>query len=341
MKHDLETLAGTMRSAVEQEMRAVLGVSNEQPDPFLGMMHYHMGWIGADFLPVAVSGGKRIRPVLCLLCCMAAGGEWQQAIPAAAALEILHNFSLIHDDIQDASPNRRGRPTVWKIWGIEKAINVGDGMFAIAHLALNRLVERNVPPAVVTTALRRFDETSLRLTQGQHADMTFETQVDVSVEEYLEMITGKTAVLLSLCAELGALIAGDDPASVGHYATYGKDLGLAFQVKDDILGIWGDEKRTGKSAATDVITRKKTLPVLYGLSKSAKLRQLYAQTESDAQFVDEAVRELDACEARAYADARASDYSHSALAHLEAAGPAEPAKGALRQLADMLLNRDF
>jgi len=340
VQRDLETLAGKMRSAVEQEMRIVLGATGASPDPFFGMMHYHMGWVDADFQPVDLSGGKRIRPVLCMLCCMAAGGEWRQALPAAAGLEILHNFSLIHDDIEDASPSRRGRPTVWKLWGIEKAVNVGDGMFAVAHLALNRLVERDVPPDVVTTALRRFDETCLRLTQGQHSDMTFETQDEVSVEEYMEMITGKTAVLLSLCAELGALVAGDNPDSIGHYATFGKDLGLAFQVKDDILGIWGDESRTGKSAATDVITRKKTLPVLYGLSKSERLRQLYAQAEAGEEFVTQAVRELDNCQARAFAEARASHYSHSALAHLEAARPEEPAKGALCQLADMLLNRD-
>jgi geranylgeranyl diphosphate synthase type I len=213
-------------------------------------------------------------------------------------------------------------------------------MFAIAHLALNRLLERTVQAAVVTKALCRFDETCLRLTQGQHADMEFESRDQVHVEEYMEMITGKTAVLLSLCAELGALIAGSSPETIAHYATFGKDLGLAFQVKDDILGIWGDESRTGKSAATDVVTRKKTLPILYGLSKSTKLRQLYMQSGTTDDFVRQVVQELDACEARAYASSRASHYSQNARAHLEAAGPAEPAAAALYLLADMLLTRD-
>ena len=283
------------------------------PDRFYGMMHYHMGWLDTELQPASVAGnGKRIRPLLCLLSCQAAaaqgagergsggagenlsplppcppapllapsaasGQAWQQALPAAAAIELLHNFSLIHDDIEDASPSRRGRDTLWKIWGVAQAINSGDAMFALSHLALNGLVDGGVDAAVVVHALRRFDETCVRLTQGQHADMDFESRDEVSVAEYMEMITGKTAVLLSLCAELGALIGGASGAVVEHYAAFGRDLGLAFQVKDDILGIWGDEARIGKSAATDIATRKKTLPVLYALSRSPALRRLYRQ----------------------------------------------------------------
>ncbi|MCZ7674042.1 MAG: polyprenyl synthetase family protein [Chloroflexi bacterium] len=163
---------------------------------------------------------------------------------------------------------------MWQVWGIEQAINSGDTMFAIAHLALNRLIEQDVPAPVVVTALRRFDETCVGLTQGQHADMDFETRDDVSVAEYMEMITGKTAVLISLSAELGALVAGASTTTVHHYAQFGLDLGLAFQVIDDILGIWGDEAVIGKSASTDILTKKKTLPVLYGLEQSQDLNSL-------------------------------------------------------------------
>ena len=172
------------------------------------MMHYHMGWADADLNAVVVKSGKRIRPLSCLISTEAAGGSWEQALPAAAAIELLHNFSLIHDDIEDASPTRRGRDTVWKIWGIEQAINSGDSMFALAHLSMNYLLDRDVDATTVVQALRRFDETCLpSLTQGQHADMDFETRSEVSVDEYVKMITGKTAVLLALCTELGALIA--------------------------------------------------------------------------------------------------------------------------------------
>ncbi len=341
MPNELETLAPEMISAVETEMRLVLQANGRQPDLFYGMLQYHMGWCDAQFRPVNVSSGKRIRPLLCLLTCAAAGGDWQQAVPAAAAIEILHNFSLIHDDIEDASPTRRGRDTLWQLWGIPQAINAGDAMFALSHLALSRLIERGVAAEVVVQALRRFDETCVQLTQGQHADMAFEQRAQVSVEDYLQMITGKTAVLLALSAELGARIAQASEPTINHYTQYGLHLGLAFQVIDDILGIWGDETRTGKSAATDIITKKKTLPVLHGLAHSAPLRQLYTTSEPDDAFVAQATALLDESGSYAFARAKADAYSTSATNHLETAVATGPAALALRQLTHMLLNRDY
>lgn len=331
----------TMLNALEQEMRLVLKATDTQPDVFHGMMHYHMGWVDADLQPTQVHSGKRIRPILCLLVCQAAGGDWQQAVPAAAAIEILHNFSLIHDDIEDASPTRRGRATVWKLWGTEQAINSGDAMFAMAHLALSRLTKRNVDAAIIVEALRRFDETCLRLTQGQHADMDFEKRDEVTVDEYIEMITGKTAVLVSYAAAVGALIAGADRTAVNDYAQYGLKLGLAFQVIDDILGIWGDEVRTGKSTATDIITRKKTLPVLDGLAKSEALHRLYHTATPDNTFVTQVISLLDEVGSHDIAVSKAAEYSNSALQHLQAAQPTGEAAQALDQLTDMLLQRDF
>ncbi len=341
MSNELKTLAGTMIPALEQEMRTVLKANQDSaPDLLHGMLHYHMGWVDEDLQPLTSNGGKRIRPLVVLLTCAAAGGRWEDALPAAAAVEILHNFSLIHDDIEDASPTRRGRPTLWKLWGEPQAINAGDAMFAIAHLALARLVDGNVSAKTTVTSLRRFDETCVALTQGQHADMDFETRDSVNVDEYIDMITGKTAVLLSLSAELGARVAGASEETAEHYASLGRDLGLAFQVKDDILGIWGDEGRTGKSAATDIITKKKTLPVLYGLSNSEELADLYQNTPADDAFVQKVIGLLDACGADDYANAEAARYSESALEHLNAADPQGEAGTALRQLADMLLQRD-
>lgn len=339
--NELHQLSEQMRQAVNAEMKAVLQATHETPTSFYGMLHYHMGWRDEDLQPADVNAGKQIRPVMCLLACQAAGGDWQQAVPAAAAIELLHNFSLIHDDIEDASPTRRGRKTLWTIWGMEQAINAGDAMFALAHLALGRLVERGVSAATAVTALRRFDETCVALTQGQHADMDFERREVVSVDEYLAMITGKTAVLVSLCTELGALIAGADRQTVGHYAEFGRNLGLAFQVIDDILGIWGDEALIGKSASTDILTKKKTLPVLYGLNHNGVLRQLYEQEQTDEAFVQQAIQVLNTTGARDYAIERATYYSETALQHLEAAEPSGPAHTALNQLSAMLLQRDF
>ncbi|MCP4358164.1 MAG: polyprenyl synthetase family protein [Chloroflexi bacterium] len=339
--NELQILGETMRTAVDSEMRSVLQATESTPDLFHGMMHYHMGWRNADMQSAHVHAGKQIRPVLLLLVCQAAGGDWQQAVPAAAAIELLHNFSLIHDDIEDASPTRRGRKTVWQIWGIEQAINTGDAMFALAHIAMNRLHDRGVSANIVVRALRRFDETCVRLTQGQQADMAFETRDTVMVDEYLDMITGKTAVLLSLCAELGALIAGQNKQTVSHYTQFGLDAGLAFQVIDDILGIWGDESLIGKSASTDISTKKKTLPVLYGLEKSAALRNLYLSAEPDNAFVEQVVALLNEIGSRDFATQKATAYTQSALGNLEAAHPRGEAYTALHQLTDMLLNRDY
>lgn len=335
------TLETEMRQALNDEMKQVLQVNGRVPDLFYGMLHYHMGWCDEQLAPADVHAGKQIRPVLLLLVCQAAGGDWRQAVPAAAAVELLHNFSLIHDDIEDASPTRRGRKTAWQIWGIEQAINAGDAMFAAAHLALNRLIDRGVPAERVVWALRRFDETCIRLTQGQHADMDFEKRDRVGVDEYIEMITGKTAVLLSLCGELGALIAGQDPETIDHYGQFGLNAGLAFQVIDDILGIWGDEAVIGKSASTDISTKKKTLPVLFGLANNDALCHLYEQANTDEAFVQQTIALLDEMGAREFAREKAQAYSQQALGHLEAAQPQGAAYVALDQLTKHLLQRDF
>lgn len=334
----LEVLSQEMLSAVQQELRHVLKADIHPPiDHLHGLMQYHMGWLDEQLQPAQSKAGKQIRPLLLLLTCHAAGGNWHQAVPAAAAIELLHNFSLIHDDIEDNSPTRRGRKTLWHIWGIPLAINTGDAMFAVAHLALNRLIERQVAPHLVVTALRRFDETCLQLTQGQHADMSFENRHQVSVAEYLAMITGKTSVLLALCTELGATIANCDQETVNHYGQFGLNLGLAFQVLDDVLGIWGDEAVIGKSATSDIETRKKTLPVLYGLAQNPTLAQLYNQNEQTENFVSQAVALLNECGAQEFAQGYAQRYSEAALHHLTAAQPAFATH--LEQLTTQLLRR--
>jgi geranylgeranyl diphosphate synthase, type I len=331
-----------MLPLVEQEMKDVLSAKpSRSPAVFYQMMHYHMGWVDEGLEPVEGNGGKRIRPVLCLLCAAGVGGSWHDAVPAAAAVELLHNFTLIHDDIQDASSTRRGRPTVWKLWGIPQAINAGDAMFALSHDALYRLEGRDVPPQTIVRAARRFDETCIALTVGQHRDMNFENQSDVSVTAYVEMIGGKTAALLALCGELGSMIAGADDETLQHYATFAQNLGLAFQVIDDILGIWGNEDEIGKSAATDIMTHKKSLPVLFGLAESVELRELYETKADDERFVTRVVNLLDETGAHEFAEARAAHYSRKALDHLSKANPQGVAADGLHELVSLLLSRKY
>lgn len=335
---EIKQLAREMLPALRQEMRRLLQAEVNPPvDHLHGMMQYHLGWLDANFALDDVYAGKQIRPLLCLLACYAAGGDWHKAVPAAAGLELLHNFSLIHDDIEDDSPTRRGRETVWHIWGVPLAINAGDAMFALAHLAVAGLAERGVDTAVVVRALRRFSETCLELTQGQHLDMQFETRAEVSVDEYRQMIRGKTSVLLGLCAELGALVAGCDSTTAEKYADFGLNLGLAFQIQDDILGIWGNEAEIGKSATSDIETRKKTLPVLHGLANSPELAALYSHQHPPADFVAQVVTLLNASGSRAYASAQAAHHSETAVAALQLAQPKHPLP--LEELTAQLLKR--
>jgi len=319
---------------IEAEMRTCLS----SPDPALtiyyGMFHYHLGWTDEHFAPAHTNSGKRIRPMLCVLACQAAQGDPLQAIPAAAGIELLHNFSLIHDDIEDNSPTRRGRPSVWKLWGVPHAINSGDGMFTIAHIAIDRLNLRGVPPERVLAVRGIFDRACLALTHGQYLDISFESRESVSVDEYMTMISGKTAALIGASTAIGATLAGSSGAS--QYEMFGRELGLAFQIQDDVLGIWGDEALTGKSAASDVAMRKKSLPVVYALERSEKLRALYAASEVD---VPAAIAEMGAVGARTFAEQAAQEHHERALVSLEASGASGDAGQALSELAASLLGR--
>jgi geranylgeranyl diphosphate synthase type I len=304
------------------------------------MLRYPMGWVDQHGQPNDRPTGKRIRPLMVLFCAEAAGGDWREALPAAVAVEVLHNFSLVHDDIEDSSTTRHGRPTVWQIWGVPAAINIGDAMFTLAFQALHRLADSDVSPEVILEALHAFSDTAFTLTHGQHLDMRFESEELVSVDAYLTMIQGKTAALVSLSAYLGALIATEDPDVAMHYGNFALGLGISFQIHDDILGIWGDPKVTGKSAASDILSRKKSLPVLYGLTKSDTLRNRYADPNpfSD-QDVTDIIKELEAVDALTFAQQMEQVWNERALAELEAAEPAERGASKLRSLMDALFDR--
>jgi geranylgeranyl diphosphate synthase type I len=335
--------------AIEEELRQVLAIPDQRLTPFYGMMHYHLGWTDENFKAThSQPGGKRLRPVLCLLACQAVGGEPQQALPAAAAVELIHNFSLLHDDIEDNSPTRRHRTTVWKIWGEPQAINAGDGMFALAHLALQHLSEKGLPDDRVLVAHQVFDRTCLTLCEGQYLDMNFENRLEVDVDEYLAMIRRKTATLMSCSTHLGALLGSDDAGLATRYARFGGNLGMAFQIEDDILGIWGEEKATGKPQASDIRQRKKSLPIVYALQQEASLpaseqrvNKVYRREVIDEDAIKIVLGSLRAVEARQYAQQMALDYHRRALAELEATGIENEGQDGLRELAKLLVNREY
>jgi len=324
---------------IEQELRDALVDRAGLPD-YYGMMRYHMGWLDAHLEPAEAPQGKRLRPVLCLLACEAVGGSVDSALPAAGAIELVHNFSLIHDDIEDQSQTRRHRQTVWSLWGSAQGINCGDGMYTVAYLKLGGLSERGVLPARALHAQQVFCETCLTLTEGQYLDMSFEEQERVSLETYLRMISCKSAALIACSAYLGAYLGGGDERVVGLYRDFGENLGLAFQVIDDLLGIWGTQDVTGKSTLTDILSRKKTLPVLYGMDE-AELRAIYAQEILDEDDVQRVVRILEACGARDYAEGVAREYSEQAVRCLQETEIRSPAHEAIAELTDQLLRRTW
>lgn len=327
-------------SELDATMRQVVARIPDDVPGFGVMLHYALGWTDENDQPNHRPAGKRIRPLLLLLCAEAAGGNWHAALPAAAAVELLHNFSLIHDDIQDNSPTRHNRPTVWKIWGEANAINAGDALFSLSFCALEMLTD-SIEPGTLLRVWQIFNSTTLELTRGQHLDMRFEHQPVVSVEDYLSMISGKSAALIAACAEIGSLVGSQNEAVAAHYADFGLNLGIAFQIRDDILGIWGDPKVTGKSAATDILSRKKSLPVLYGLSHSAELGQVYQRETFTEADVSEAVVLLNQLEVRDYTQQQETLYYQRALAALENANPQGHAAEQLMQLVENLFGRAY
>ena len=247
------------RPLVIEEMRAIVGTN---PAGLFAWMRYHLGWEDAHGALASESSGKMLRSMAVLLAAELVGGTTEAAVPAAAAVDLVHNFSLLHDDIEDSSDTRRGRETVWSIAGVPQAINTGDGMFTLARLAMHRLLEAGEEERRAIAAMRELDEACLRLVEGQYLDMAFESRDEVTPGEYVTMATGKTAAMFSAPFAIGALLGGASGEVVSAFRQFGTHLGLAFQAIDDLLDIWGDPAITGKPPGSDLLTRKKSFPVV-------------------------------------------------------------------------------
>ena len=286
------------------------------------MCRYHLGLDGSG------SSGKRMRPLLGLLAYSSITGDHRRALPGAAAVELGHNFSLVHDDIEDDDRERRHRPTLWALHGVPQAINTGDILFSLSRIALHRLTDLGFPDRTVLRLMRLYDHTCVALCEGQYLDIWMAEHDDsLSVELYFDMIGRKTAALISASIEAGAVLATDDEAVIDSYKRFGWDLGIAFQLNDDLLGIWGRELATGKEP-TDVPRKKKTLPVIYAFEHAApadrdRLATLYANGRLTREHVAEVVEILERSGARDYTRDQARLHRDRALAALDAAGTLE------------------
>jgi len=272
------------QAEIDAELKSVL--TNRSPLLY-DMIRYHFGWIDEKGNPQQGWAGKAVRPTLCLLACKAVGGDWHDALPAAAAIELVHNYSLVHDDIQDDDRERRHRPTVWSVWGKPQGINTGNVMRILANVSIRRL---NVPPAKQVHIQSLLDEATIRLTEGQFYDIDFEKRIDITSEEYLRMIRGKTAALIACALETGAEIGTADRQTIDGLRQFGWNMGCAFQMRDDYLGIWGEPQNTGKPLWGDIRRRKKTLPVVYGMENvSGGMKKDLLRFYSDGVQAEEAV----------------------------------------------------
>jgi geranylgeranyl diphosphate synthase type I len=245
------------RDVVEPALREAVA---RLDDDSARVLSYHLGWCDADGTPMPVGGGKSVRPALVLLAAEAVGGTRDDAVPGAVAVELVHNFSLVHDDLMDRDTSRRHRPTVWAVWGDATAVLVGDAMLALAHEVL---LESGSPRTV--EASRLLAVATRELIRGQVQDVAFERRDDVTLEQCLAMADGKTGALLAGAAAVGAVMGGAAPDVVEALASYGRDVGMAFQLVDDLLGIWGTPEVTGKPVYSDLRSCKKSLPITWAV----------------------------------------------------------------------------
>lgn len=255
---DIAALLERGRAMSTPELRAAV---DRLASPMNTVAAYHFGWIDAEGRPADGDGGKAVRPALALLSAEAAGAGPETGVPGAVAVELVHNFSLLHDDLMDGDEQRRHRDTVWKVHGPAQAILVGDALFALANEVLLELgtVEAG-------RATRRLTAATRKLIDGQAQDISYEYRERVTVEECLEMEGNKTGALLACAVSIGAVLGGADDRTADTLEAYGYHLGLAFQAVDDLLGIWGDPEATGKQTWSDLRQRKKSLPVVAALA---------------------------------------------------------------------------
>ncbi|MET9882564.1 family 2 encapsulin nanocompartment cargo protein polyprenyl transferase [Streptomyces sp. NPDC006430] len=325
------------RGTVDPELRRTV---ESLPGSMRRVAMYHFGWEHADGTPAAGNAGKAIRPALVLAAAQALqgpAGSAEGAVRAAAAVELTHNFTLLHDDVIDKDARRRGRPTAWTVFGVPDAIITGDAMMA---LALRLLAQDPHPASAAASA--RLATCVVELCAGQQADCAFEQRPNVSLDECLTMATAKTGALLGCACALGALYAGAGPEEVDAMDAFGREAGLAFQLIDDLIGIWGDPGHTGKPAGADLLARKKSLPVVAALTSGTAAGEELATLYAGPMTGDDVLRAADAVDragGRDWAQAHAADRMGRAVQQLSRAVPDLAAAGGLLALAEFVTRR--
>lgn len=305
-------ILGEHRHELEAALRAAVGTTHM---PLEAASRYVMGWEDERGQPCD-TGGKRIRPALCIQAAIAFGGTVQDALPGAVAVELVHNFSLVHDEVQDHDADRHHRPTLWALLGEAQAINAGDFLYA---RAIRALINAGTPIERRMGALDVLTGAITDMIDGQWHDIAFESRESVSVDDYLAMVAGKTGALLSAPLRIGAILAGAARTDADCIGEWGARVGAAFQAHDDYLGIWGDPGETGKSNTNDIARRKKTLPVIHALTNAdtaGTIQRVYSQAEIDDADIATVVAALEDAGSAEYCRERARSQVEAADALL-------------------------
>ena len=312
------------------------------------VLHYHLGGVDRYGVPAEVptSQGKALRPTLCMFACEALGGDPLHALPAAAALELIHNFSLIHDDIQDQDLERRHQPTVWSLWGAAKALAAGDSMQSLGDLAILSSAQRGVPIATTLRISQLLTESYLEMIEGQCQDLGFESRTSIATGDYLQMIACKTGALIRSSLEIGSVLATNHSDSTGAFARFGSCLGRAFQLRDDFLGIWGDEATTGKSTDNDIRRRKKSFPVVFAFERATgaareDLHRIYSQEALEDSDIDRVLDVLEEVGASESTQQLTQESAMQALEAIQEVSLPSWAKTEAGELVEFLARRQF
>ena len=330
------------RSRIDLALRERM---NGHTSPLYDMLRYSMGWSDASGTPTGGTTGKALRPVLCLYACEATSGEYEPALPAAAALEFIHNFSLIHDDIQDRDELRHHRPTLWSVWGDGKAVVAGNSLRVVADAAVGGMVAGGRSPKEALDVAGLLTEAYLEMIEGQYLDMAYEDRQEVGLQEYLAIISRKTGALIRCAMNIGAVIGTSDRQTVDSFREAGRSLGYVFQIRDDVLGVWGDEDATGKPVGADIRRKKKSLPAVYAMSRArgeAKktLARKYAQQELADDDVEVVLEIMDEVGVREYAQDLATEHCDDAMRHLSSVEVSPEGRRDIEEIAHFLLVRE-
>ncbi len=312
----LPEVFGRYRDAISAHLRDAL---DREDVGIYGVHRYHMGWEDSAGKNVVATEGKRLRPTLVMLTADAFGGDLDLAVRVASAIEFVHNFSLIHDDIQDHDRFRHHRSTAWVVWGQPRALTSGNAMLKVADLALTSIRELDRGRSRALSLHREMARACLRMIEGQYLDIYFERRTDISLEQYLALIDRKTGALIQCSTYLGALVsrqAAGDHLSAEQARRMGSQLGRVFQIMDDVLGVWGKDE-TGKPVGGDILNRKKSLPAVHALTcgnspAARRMREIYRQKTVDVNDVDEVLGIMNDVGTRRYCEAMARRHGKNA-----------------------------